>query len=123
MKETISELRRLYAAAAQGEWYADVSDPADCVLWCGDKFLANVGSDRERRPDGNDTCLSGHVYPSREAITTRVSTDELYKEFSSWWQQTMKKCGSAFVREVIFNSKKSLWSEWQSAHKKFYESN
>jgi hypothetical protein len=25
----------------------------------------NAGIKRERRPDGNDTCESGHVYPSR----------------------------------------------------------
>ena len=26
------------------------------------------GFSRERRPDGNDKCVNGHVYPSKEAI-------------------------------------------------------
>lgn len=28
-----------------------------------------LGAARERRPDGNDKCVNGHVYPSRDAIT------------------------------------------------------
>lgn len=31
------------------------------------KCLAR-GSHRERRPNGNDMCVNGHVYPSRDAI-------------------------------------------------------
>jgi hypothetical protein len=26
------------------------------------------GKSRERRPNGNDTCVNGHVYPSKDAI-------------------------------------------------------
>lgn len=29
------------------------------------------GKLRERRPQGNDTCREGHVYPSDKALTTR----------------------------------------------------
>lgn len=28
------------------------------------------GNIRERRPDGNDHCVNGHTYPSREALNT-----------------------------------------------------
>ena len=27
-----------------------------------------AGLSRERRPNGNDKCVNGHVYPSREAM-------------------------------------------------------
>lgn len=30
---------------------------------CGEK-----GSQRERRPNGNDLCVKGHSYPSKEAV-------------------------------------------------------
>jgi hypothetical protein len=29
------------------------------------------GKQRERRPNGNDSCFSGHSYPSREALANR----------------------------------------------------
>lgn len=32
------------------------------------------GKTRERRPNGDDTCVMGHTYPSRDALPTR-STD------------------------------------------------
>lgn len=33
------------------------------------------GSSRERRPNGNDTGVCGHVYPSSAALTTPVLTE------------------------------------------------
>ncbi len=29
----------------------------------------SICSTRERRPNGNDTCVKGHVYPSRDAVS------------------------------------------------------
>jgi hypothetical protein len=45
-------------------------------------FCPTCGSDgvsRERRPDGNDICRLGHVYPSREARLDRPTRRELSK--------------------------------------------
>lgn len=34
-----------------------------------------IGVSRERRPDGNDTCANGHMYPSRDAITRPAASE------------------------------------------------
>jgi hypothetical protein len=31
-----------------------------------------AGTTREKRPDGNDRCESGHTYPSRDALTAKL---------------------------------------------------
>lgn len=44
------------------------------------------GERRERRPNGNDTCKLGHVYPSRDAIMPkpeRIALDEAYEKLVS----------------------------------------
>lgn len=34
-------------------------------------FCGSPGKTRERRPNGNDTCMQGHTYPSRNAVPVR----------------------------------------------------
>lgn len=38
----------------------------------------NPGEERERRPNGNDTCANGHVYPSRTALSGSVALARLH---------------------------------------------
>jgi len=46
----------------------------DNVFWKGElpygscPVCHGAGLSRERRPNGNDKCVNGHVYPSREAM-------------------------------------------------------
>lgn len=35
-----------------------------------------MGHSRERRPDGNDTCKNGHVYPARTSIS-KLEADKI----------------------------------------------
>ena len=62
-KGTWTEEDRVAYAAAQLSMRPSPIDqalPYGCCPHCG----ANV-TERERRPNGNDTCENGHVYPSR----------------------------------------------------------
>jgi hypothetical protein len=38
------------------------------------------GKERERRPNGNDTCERGCVYPSRDALLKPQSTNVTFSE-------------------------------------------
>jgi hypothetical protein len=40
-------------------------------------------------------------------------------EFEAWFRAMQRKCGSAFEREVMFNSKEHLWHQWVTANMKF----
>ncbi len=47
---------------AEENWKFEDDAPYGLCPLCGAK-----GVSRERRPDGNDRCASGHVYPSKHA--------------------------------------------------------
>ena len=52
--------------------------------------------------------------------TIEISELKLINEFLAWFRQTHRALGSAFEREVFFNSKDRLWEEWKKADEKFY---
>lgn len=43
---------------------------------CFDAGVMTPGVSRERRPDGNDECAKGHVYPSKDALYPRNESKE-----------------------------------------------
>ena len=45
---------------------------------------------------------------------------QLINEFLAWFREIHRSLGSAFEREVFFNSKDRLWEEWKKADEKFY---
>lgn len=45
-------------------WLEELASPYGYCPKCGAR-----GVRRERRPNGNDTCVNRHVYPSRSALT------------------------------------------------------
>lgn len=52
-------------------------------------------------------------------IGSKLSETQLINEFNEWFRQTNRSLGSAFEREVFFNSKDRLWEEWKKADEKF----
>ena len=61
-REWIEEHRRLDAERETRE-AAQKAEPYGRCPHCG-----APGASREKRPDGNDRCPNGHVYPSRAAV-------------------------------------------------------
>lgn len=51
-----------------------------------------LGETRERRPNGDDRCLNGHRYPSRNALPTRDRFEDIADDKSvidaalGWWE-------------------------------------
>ncbi len=43
---------------------------------------ASPGKSRERRPGGNDVCMSGHTYPSNASVQRSQASSEPVKETS-----------------------------------------
>jgi len=61
-------------------------DEAEAVYgWC--PTCGARGYARERRPDGNDTCINEHTYPSRDALKTREAARaqaQFYEDPTPW---------------------------------------
>ena len=53
------------------------------------------GINRERRPNGNDSCFNGHVYPSREAknCPPPPEFEARIKEISEAIMGALNECG------------------------------
>ena len=75
------------------------------------------GNERERRPDGNDTCVNEHTYPSRNALKEKPKSDllpcpfcggEPYKE---WCEEG---CCNASLRAVSCKCGANIWADKES---------
>lgn len=65
---TVGDLRALVLAgqilaSLRQQYYTLPEDAYGCCPTCGAACWT-----RERRLDGNDTCINGHTYPSRDAV-------------------------------------------------------
>jgi ssDNA-binding Zn-finger/Zn-ribbon topoisomerase 1 len=45
------------------------------------------GVQRERRPDGNDKCQHGHVYPSKSALPEKPASNAAPDDYAEWQKQ------------------------------------